>query len=271
MRAYITLLSTKSFLPGVMALNRALKAVNAKHPLYCLLSTCISAEVESTLRCEGVAYIRLTRSAMNVLANPSGKSFSHWNYSFDKLFVFGLTQFEKVVFLDSDMLIVRNLDHLFDCAPFSAVAADHSFPGNGNWAGGLNSGLIVVEPDKAFEAKLLDTIPQVVKAKQVKQVLVGDQDVLHHCLPNWGTDASLHLDEGYNLFADHLTYYIRHFGYTLKECNKKPIYVIHFIGKSKPWMKKTLRERLWLWRMCLSNPYYVWAFLSYRKYLRNRL
>jgi len=36
-----------------------------------------------------------------------------WANAFDKLHVWSLTQFEKVLFLDADTLIVQNIDHLF--------------------------------------------------------------------------------------------------------------------------------------------------------------
>ncbi len=95
--------------------------------------------------------------------------------------------------------------------------------------------------------------------------LVGDQDVIHEYLPDWKDETHLHLDEGYNMFADYLTWYIRNKGYTING-KGKPIYVIHFIGKLKPWMRPNVRKLLWLLRMCLCNPYYAWAYWTFRKY-----
>lgn len=167
------------------------------------------------------------------------------------------------------MLIVRNIDTLFERKPFSAVSADSSYPGNEIWKGGLNSGVMVIEPDKDVEQKLLQTVGLVVKKSKEQKVPVGDQDVLKQYLFDWGEQFSLHLDEGYNLFADHLTYYIRHLGYSLsgKE-ERKPVYVIHFVGKSKPWMKKTLKEWAWMFKMCLKNPYYIDAYRQFMNYLK---
>ena len=190
-----------------------------------------------------------------------------WNYTFDKLLIWGLTQFEKVVFLDCDMLIVRNIDGLFEHEAFSAVSADSSYPGNESWVGGLNSGLMVIVPDKEVERQLLQTISIVVNDCTKRNLMVGDQDVIKRFLPDWGKCDSLHLDEGYNIFADHLTYYIRHLGYSLKGKMGKAVYVIHFIGKSKPWMKKSFREYVWMFKMCSTNPYYLLAYTRFRKYL----
>ena len=123
MRAYVTLLSSKSYLQGVVVLNRSLVASGSRYPFYCVLSVSIDEETEQILRKEGIRCIRLLHSAVTGNINPLGQGFSHWNYTFDKLLIWGLTQFEKIVFLDCDMLVVRNIDGLFEHDPFSAVSA----------------------------------------------------------------------------------------------------------------------------------------------------
>ena len=157
-RAYVTLLSGESYLSGVIVLHRSLKAADALYPLYCLLSSTVPEDIRMTLEHEGVRCIRLESSAVDKAVNDDSEAFSHWNNTFDKLFVWGLTQFEKIVFLDSDMLIVRNIDSLFDKPPFSAVSADSSYPGNEGWAGGLNSGLMVISPDETMREELFGPV-----------------------------------------------------------------------------------------------------------------
>ncbi len=268
MKAYVTLLSNSAYLKGVLVLYRSLKAVQAQYPLYCVLSVSVEDKVQKELEQEGICCIRLAHAAVDGNINPEGLGFSHWNFTFDKLLIWGLTQFEKIVFLDSDMLIVRNIDELFEREPFSAVCADSSYPGNEGWAGGLNSGLMVIEPNIETEKQLLQCVKPVVEESQKQKRLVGDQDVVKYFISDFGQRVSLHLDEGYNIFADHLTYYIRHLEYSLSNKTGKPIYVVHFIGKAKPWMKKTLRQYVWLLKMCLGNPYYVAAYCKYMKFLR---
>ncbi len=266
-RAYVTLLSGESYLSGVIVLHRSLKAADALYPLYCLLSSTVPEDIRKTLEHEGIRCIRLESSAVDKAVNDDSEAFSHWNNTFDKLFVWGLTQFEKIVFLDSDMLIVRNIDSLFDKPPFSAVSADSSYPGNEGWAGGLNSGLMVISPDETMREELFGAIVPVVSGARARGLSVGDQDVVKYVLKDWGARPELHLDEGYNLFADHLSYYVRHLGYTFGE-GDKPIYVVHFIGKNKPWMKKSPRQFLWYLRMCVSNPYYALACRKLKSYLK---
>lgn len=267
MKAYITLLSNKDYLPGVIGLYRSLLAVNAKYPFYCALSVQIEKKVEQHLQEEGIKCIRLIKSALNEKANPINSSSRHWNYTFDKLLIWELIQFEKLVFLDSDMIVIRNIDSLFECLPFSAVSADCSFPGNEGWSGGLNSGIMVIEPNIVVAEKLYSLIPTVVARYQSRGVSVGDQDVIKEYCTWWAADKSLHLDEGYNIFADHLDYYIKNLGYTLKE-KGRPVYIVHFVGKSKPWMNKTWKDYLYLLKKILTNLGYINVYKLYNRYLR---
>lgn len=267
MRAYITLLSSRNYLQGVIVLYRSLRSLKSRYPLYCVLSVSIDEATEQILEREGIRCIRLSHSAVTENINPLGQGFSHWNYTFDKLFIWGLTQFEKIVFLDCDMLVVRNIDNLFEKDAFSSISAGRSYPGNESWTA-LNSGLMVIKPDMNIEKALLRLINIVIRQAKAQNIMVGDQDVIKYYFPDWAEYKQLHLDEGYNIFADHLTYYIRHLGYSLKGEKGKPIYVVHFIGKSKPWMKKTLKEYAWMFKMCLRNPYYIFVYMWFRKYLK---
>lgn len=263
MRAFVTLLSNESYLKGVIALNRALKEVASVYPLYCMLSASVKGEVVKSLEAEKIASIYLPQSHLTEDGGLKEGNFSHWSYTFDKLQMWGLTQFEKIIFLDSDMLILRNIDSLFDEQPFAAVAAGYSSCLREDWLN-LNSGLLVVEPSEAVLQDMMDLAPKVIREFIARNEFVGDQDVIKRYCAGWNKKPELHLNEGYNLFADYLTYYIRKWGYSWSGKNEKPIYVVHFIGKKKPWMKKNLRNWCWLIKTCLVNPYY---FVAYRKYL----
>lgn len=259
----MTLLSNSDYYEGVLLLKRALSDVSAIYPLYCMLSADVEDKIKSALETEGVKCVRLGNRVVDEYSNRGGQSFSYWSHTFDKLQVWGLVQFKKLVFVDSDMLVRRNLDFLFDMEPFTAVSADCSYPTDREWRG-LNSGLMVIEPNKDIENELCRLAPIVVSEFRSNGRFVGDQDVINRYIPSWHEKKELHLDEGFNLFATYLTSYISERGFSWSGQDGKPISVVHFIGRRKPWMKKTFRGWLWLIRECLNNPYY---FLAYRKYL----
>ncbi len=269
--AYVTLLSSMSYIPGVLVLHRSLKAAGAGYPLYCMISMSVDEDAVRILEREGIACIRLGQAAVSAAVNDDDEKFSHWNSTFDKLFVWGLTQFRKIVFLDSDMLVIGNIDSLFEKEPFSAVSADSSYPGNEGWAGGLNSGLMVICPDIDMKERMFAAIRPAVSACRQQGRSAGDQDVIKYVLRDWGNRTELHLDEGYNLFADHLSYYIGRLGYSLCQGKGRQAHVIHFIGKSKPWMKKSFRTCIWILRMFLKDPYYFRMYRLYRSYLRDEV
>lgn len=264
MKAYITLLSSGNYFKGVIVLSRTLKKVQSKYKLYCLVSSCINEELKAKLEHEGIVCINLDKPFINTQNLPSMKAYPHWINTFDKLSMWGLTQFEKVIFVDSDMMVLRNIDHLFECDDFSAVSAGSKYR---NWWNTLNSGLLVITPSKDIEHKMheiaLDIIPKAINQGRS----IGDQDVIQKYCTNWCDEKELHLDEGYNIFADFLTYYVNHLGYGWFNKNKKPIYIVHFIGKTKPWMQKSIRERIWLFKMFILKPYYFLAYLKYKTYL----
>ncbi|MCC8146258.1 MAG: hypothetical protein LIO93_07440 [Bacteroidales bacterium] len=149
-----------------------------------------------------------------------------WSNTFEKLSVFGLTDFDKIVFLDADMLILQNIDNLFELPHMSAVSAGKMFPGNEHWVT-LNSGLMVIEPSLGLAERIMKTLDT-----WDRTLPVGDQDLIHEYYKDWPQQEKLHLSEEYNCFYSYMHYYL---------ANKilSQIKVVHFIGIKKPWMLST--------------------------------
>lgn len=233
---YLTVLSSDDYLKGVLALNETLKATGTLVPFSVLVTGAASEYSEKLIQKYGISTIRLNRTIdlpEEVKRQNVSKDYSHWNSTLDKLFVFELMQFDKIVYLDSDMMVLENIDHLFDKPHMSAVVAAGKVPGNESWKG-LNSGLLVIVPEKDIVEKLIKTIPQVVSKKEN----VGDQDILQSYFQDWTGNADLKLDDKYNLFFSSIHDYVE-LGYKIySEKDEKNIAVVHFTGKVKPWMKK---------------------------------
>lgn len=182
--------------------------------------------------------------------------FSHWNQTFAKLSMFDLVEYEKIIFLDSDMMVLQNIDHLFQCDTFSAVAAGHAFPGHEKWVQ-LNSGLMVIQPELGMVERLISKIPSTVSK------VIGDQDIIHAYQPEWPKEKQLHLSEGYNLFIDCVDYYLRH-----DILQEKEIYVLHFEGK-KPWKRSGLNWCKYFVILMLKRKWKQILYLrKYREFIR---
>lgn len=267
MFAYVTFLSNRRYLDGALALNKSLLLVNSRYPLYCLLSMNVEDDVLERLEKSGIVCIKLRDCVTADEHINEDAAYANWNYTFDKLYMWGLTQFKKIVFLDSDMIITANIDHLFDKKPFSAALAGVFFPTCENIRI-LNSGLLVVEPDVVILDKMLEISKTLIPEMREKGLPLGDQDIINAYFPDWFEHKELILDDGYNLYAHYLQSYIRHSGYSFDGNKGKQIYVIHYVGVEKPWMVNTFKQFVCMCRRMYPNLYYVLAYFKFRKILR---
>lgn len=116
---YVTLLSTDDYVIGSLCLAASLKKVKTKYPLLVLCSKNVSEETVDLLKRRGIRCKVLTHNVS--IGEINTGVFERWNYTFDKLQVFDLIEYKKVVFLDSDMYVVKNMDHLFEKPHMSSV------------------------------------------------------------------------------------------------------------------------------------------------------
>lgn len=260
---FATLLSTASYISGVLTLYRSLQRYGkTKYPFVCVCSVNMRNEDIDLLRKEGINCIRLKKTMLDDIRIPNqNDNYKHWNYTFDKLMLWSMIEYDKIVFLDSDMLVMDNVDNLFDYPDFSAVQA--GFLQNNTWKR-LNSGTIVIVPDMntylKLEMQLQVTITSFVKAGKS----VGDQDVLNDFYPQWINMKELHLSEGYNLFFKYLSLYHKFYGF----CYSKEIKIVHFIGSHKPWNDGKVKQMLLMIKYLLQNRYGLIAYWKYISIVR---
>lgn len=234
---FATLLSTHSYIPGVKILYRSLKKYGqTKYPFLCVCSKELPLEDIQELEAEGIKCKRLEKSALEHINTPLNNACAHWTFTFDKLLIWGLTEYEKVIFLDSDMMIINPIDELFEKEDKSAVV-DESY---NNAKVSLNSGIMAIIPDIAFQNKLINAIPKVLQIKANSTSGIGDQDVIQYCLPDWMEKKNLHLPKTYNLFFPRVRKYVKEYGFSASALDEnKRIRVIHFVFSNKPWLVST--------------------------------
>lgn len=268
--AYVTVLSTDSYLAGVLALNESLRVCRSAHPLYVLIGTGVSAAVRNRIAGAGVPTIALPRLEIPDeirQANLASDYHRHWAGVFEKLFIFSLCRFRKLVFLDSDMLVVRNIDDLFEKPHLSAVIADIG-PDKPDSVD-LNAGLMVIEPEPGLTDRLVAFLPEVFerekrwRAAAGRPPSMGVQSTINLFWPEWITQRELHLDRKYNVLVDHLDYYIGSLGYRWR--GPDGIRVLHFIGQVKPWMRTGTGFARWVARLVARRR--VWELAACMAYL----
>lgn len=222
--SYVTLLSSDNFVLGVIVLHLSLRSVKAKFPLFVLCSENISNSSLRLLEKYNIPHRQLSEHIrVNKQEINTADGYDHWNYTFDKLYIWTMTEFEKVVYLDSDMQVIRNIDFLFEKPHMSAVIADQwNEPGLDK----LNSGLIVIKPN----LDEFNGMKQLWESGCIRLQNVGDQDIIRAYYEDWGANRDLGLHPGLNVFYSEVSAGI------IKKENVEPVSVIHYIGSRKPWM-----------------------------------
>lgn len=227
-RIYLTVLSTENYLEGVFVLYNSLKKINTKYPFGVFVSKDIKESTIKILEQQGILIIRDREENIicNRILEKNNKNidFSYWNNTLDKLKIFNLIEFKKIVYLDSDMIVLKNIDELFEKKHMSAVVAGKSYPGNEEWKD-INSGLMVIEPKEGLYEKMVALTPKVLEKKEV----IGDQDIIQEFYSFLREKEELSLNESYNIFINYVDYYVRVLKY-------RDIKVIHYTGAKKPWM-----------------------------------
>jgi hypothetical protein len=228
--AFITLITSDSYLPGALALAAALKDVHPYPP--------VPPEVDFQTVClvtpesVDVSTVKLLRRAFDVVVgveiieqedNKGLKLLGRLDLTtvLTKLHIFRLTQYKKIIFLDADILPIRHLSHLFSLPhEFSAV------PDVG-WPDIFNSGMLVLSPgeDKFTQLK------EVLKSKGSWDG--GDQGLLNE----WRGGDWNRLSFIYNTTPTAAYTYAPAY-----ERFGSQISALHFIGPNKPWNSLTSRS-----------------------------
>lgn len=278
-KRYITLCNSEKYIRGTLVLYESLNATKTNIPLVILCPKKTPEKVKDILKnyaslcTNNPCKMEILESDEDV-ALPSeiaqNNKWLRWNGTFDKLLIFGLAQYDKLVFIDSDMLILRHLDHLFE-SPHLSACFDGQYDKHN-----LNSGLIVIEPtgSNAEMSRILSYIAEVIHHPQF-----GDQDIIRLAFPEWKNNSNVHLSEQYNLFFENAARRKKEADYDISGTCACPIYVVHFIGYDKPWytgkkLKWHVYNLVWKTKMCLhgrkeyQNSVAEKILKKYRRYLR---
>lgn len=243
--AYVTLITTNHFLPGVLVLNRTLKSTDTEIPLYCVVTSEVDEENRNILRSQGIQIIEKPEIPMPDRIRDynwkHGAIYSGWFKAFSKFHVFGLEQFDKIVYLDADMFICQNLDHLFE-KPHMTAATDssdvnpwpHMLKKGDYYYRYFNSGMMVIKPSMNEFERLMNFVNNVYPDR-----VLADQNLLALFYPQWRFQKELYLPDVYNLLVGNIHKYEK-----LDSFEMKDVYIWHYVGK-KPWAYSSRERGIW--------------------------
>lgn len=127
-RAWITLLTRINYLPGAVLLAHSLRKQISKYPLIILYTPSLPKECLPALRHEASLTNAILRPTQPLMPREQRNLIAaRFEDTWTKLRVFELFEYERLVFLDADMLVFRNMDELFDLPLLAKnwIAANH--------------------------------------------------------------------------------------------------------------------------------------------------
>lgn len=130
-RAWVTLLTRSSYLPGVITLAYSLRENSTIYPLIVLITPSLPQSALRALELEVKVNDQLIIKRVEPLL-PSGSVTliaARFEDTWTKLRTFDLTDYDTCVFLDADITVYRNMDEIFETAlpdPKTWIAANHA-------------------------------------------------------------------------------------------------------------------------------------------------
>lgn len=217
--AYVTLVTSDSYVSGAGVLARSLQTTGTKRAIWCLAaSKQLSPNSLEILKSifDGVTEVDCIDSGDSINLALLGRP--ELGPTFTKLHLWRLSQFKKVVFMDADTLVLKNIDDLFEREEFSACA-------DIGWPDCFNSGVFVAEPSEETYKRLIE------HAEKEGSFDGGDQGLLNSYFSDWSTGpSSRRIPFTYNLTINGSYSYAPAFARF-----KNDVKVVHFIGTQKPW------------------------------------
>ncbi|XP_043707975.1 UDP-glucuronate:xylan alpha-glucuronosyltransferase 2 isoform X2 [Telopea speciosissima] len=210
--AYVTVLhSSEAYVCGAITLAQSIIATGTQRDLVMLLDKSISQPKREALAAAGWKIRMIKR-----IRNPKAEKNAYNEYNYSKFRLWQLTDYDKIIFIDADIIILRNMDILFQFPQMSATGNDASI---------FNSGIMAIEPSKCTFKALMELRKEIVSYNGGDQGFLNEVFVWWHRWPrrvnylkNFWANTTLESSMKNQLFA----------------ADPPKLYSIHFVGL-KPW------------------------------------
>jgi len=150
---FATMLLTNNYLPSLLKLYCSMKQVKTTRPLVVFYdSTTISEESLDILYSHGIEAQPIE------LMFISNKFIDRFSINWTKLRFWKMEQYSKIIYLDSDMFLLQNIDHLFDLPNTFAIPADTDRHACGGPMGFNQAGLFVLQPCESIYHDMMSLV-----------------------------------------------------------------------------------------------------------------
>jgi hypothetical protein len=216
-KAYVTLVDNNPFfLAGLQGLAMSLKQSKTTFPLIVVTTEEPSKELKATVSCMQNQGFDMTSMQLPQVDNPIRRHPARYNRTFDKLDIWAMP-LDRLVFLDADTVVLKNIDELLDASADFRAAPDCGFDCHEER---FNSGVLAIKPSKWTYQDMMG------KLSTTKSYDGGDQGFLNEYYNYWSHTADAKLSTNFNKLKRRET----HKG----DFDLSSIHVIHNVG-TKPW------------------------------------
>ncbi|CAH2044767.1 unnamed protein product [Thlaspi arvense] len=112
-RAYVTFLAgDKDYWMGVVGLAKGLRKVKSAYPLVVAILPDVPEEHRQILVAQGCIIREI--EPVHPPENQEGYSMAYYVINYSKLRIWEFVEYEKMIYLDGDVQVFSNIDHLFD-------------------------------------------------------------------------------------------------------------------------------------------------------------
>lgn len=208
-----SLVSTDGYLPAAIVLGWSLRRAGWSHETVVMVTDGVSAKGREALKRWWGWVI-----PVDTIAAPAGEAWKRrFLRNFTKLRAWQLTDYDKVIFLDADTIVLGSLDALLERPDFAAAPC--VFPPDS-----FNTGSMVLDPSDAVYEDMIAHL------REHRVSGFGDQGFLNRYYPEWYTGPpGRRLPVTYNV--NQLMYRVAPVWNELKDRMR----VLHFAGRGKPW------------------------------------
>ena len=205
-KAFITLLSSKDYWMSTVILNESLKKTNSKYNLIVAVTEDIlDTEIIEIFDKYHISYVVIPvfKYSDSTIELAKQRGFDTVLNTASKICIFDLNYFDKLVYLDSDSVILDNIDDLMDFPDGSMLYDDDPF-----------SGLFVLNPKNHC-------------TEMYKTILSHSK----HFDGDMFSNLWFHVKDNLDYRID-----ISYFYPIYRQSNNIKIKAVHFINQPKPWL-----------------------------------
>lgn len=253
--AYVSLIATNNYIGAAVTMMESWRQLNSKYPFYLMVTDNITDENRTILQLLGFKLIdikewrpesydaqrsTITDERVLIWHGTNDVETRGWRHTFSKLLVWNLTQFDKVCWLDLDIIFFRNIDDVFNFPTPAWLGPDI----NGHSA----SQIFVIEPNSVVFNKLIEFAEHF---PNDENKLYTDEEVLH---------SFFRQEVEYNKIIP------LYFVYNWNRCgiacefieNSLKIRGIHMTGTEKPWLRS--RSFVSHYNVGWYPAYFIWNY-----------